>query len=311
MASKAFALFLAVNLVVLGVANACGSSYCPPTPVTPTPVTPTPTPSSFGKCPRDALKLGVCANVLGLIKAKVGGPPALPCCSLLKGLVDLEAAVCLCTAIKANVLGIPLNLPIDLSLILNYCGKTAPTGFNLVETKGGHAPPPPPPPPETLFLIICGETIETMTHWILVEVLIRALQSLPAPLGFSAAVMASKAFLLVALNLLLFTVANACGNSCPTPPTPATPSSGGKCPKNALKLGVCANVLGLVSAEVGHPPAEPCCSILGGLADLEAAVCLCTAIKANVLGITLDIPVKLSLIVNYCGKSLPNGFICA
>ncbi|XP_062221038.1 14 kDa proline-rich protein DC2.15-like [Phragmites australis] len=130
MASKAFALLLAVNLVMLGVASAC-SPYCPtPTP-TPTPVTPTPTPtpSSFGRCPRDALKLGVCANVLGLIKAKVGAPPALPCCSLLQGLVDLEAAVCLCTAIKGNILGINLNLPIDLSLILNYCGKTVPTGF--------------------------------------------------------------------------------------------------------------------------------------------------------------------------------------
>ncbi|XP_062217500.1 14 kDa proline-rich protein DC2.15-like [Phragmites australis] len=125
--------------------------------------------------------------------------------------------------------------------------------------------------------------------------------------------MASQAFL-VALNLILFTVANACGSTCPTPtpPTPTPPSpSYDKCPKNALKLAACANVLGLVSAEVGKPPAEPCCSVLGGLADLEAAVCLCTAIKASVLGITLDIPVKLSLIVNYCGKNLPSGFICA
>ncbi|CAN6238893.1 unnamed protein product [Urochloa humidicola] len=131
--------------------------------------------------------------------------------------------------------------------------------------------------------------------------------------------MASKAFLIVALILVLSMVANACGGGCPTPtpptPTPSTPtptpSSRGRCPKNALKLAACANVAGLVSAEVGQPPAEPCCSILGGLADLEAAACLCTAIKANVLGITLDIPVKLSLIVNYCGKSLPRGFICA
>jgi hypothetical protein len=130
--------------------------------------------------------------------------------------------------------------------------------------------------------------------------------------------MAPKTFLLVALSLVLvFAVANACGTSCPTPATPATPTpatptpSYSKCPKNALKLSACANVLGLVSAEVGKPPAEPCCSILGGLADLEAAVCLCTAIKANVLGISLDIPVKLSLLVNYCGKSLPSGFICA
>ncbi|XP_066319070.1 14 kDa proline-rich protein DC2.15-like [Miscanthus floridulus] len=118
MASKAFALFLAVNLVVLGVASAW---TCPPPPA--------PTPSSSGTCPRDALKLGVCANVLGLIKAKVGVPPKEPCCPLLEGLVDLEAAICLCTAIKGNILGINLNLPIDLSLILNYCGKTVPTGF--------------------------------------------------------------------------------------------------------------------------------------------------------------------------------------
>jgi hypothetical protein len=139
MAGKAsIALFLAVNLVAFSMASACGGD-CPtpatPTPSTPstptpsTPSTPTPTPASFGRCPRDALKLGVCANVLGLIKAKVGVPPTLPCCPLLEGLVDLEAAVCLCTVLKANILGIKLNLPIDLSLILNHCGRSVPTGF--------------------------------------------------------------------------------------------------------------------------------------------------------------------------------------
>ena len=125
MAGKAsIAMFLAVNLVVFAMASACGGD-CP----TPTPSTPTPTPASFGKCPRDALKLGVCANLLGLIKAKVGVPPTEPCCPLLEGLVDLEAALCLCTAIKGEVLGIKLNLPVDLSLILNHCGKTVPAGF--------------------------------------------------------------------------------------------------------------------------------------------------------------------------------------
>ncbi|XP_062185230.1 14 kDa proline-rich protein DC2.15-like [Phragmites australis] len=128
MAGKAsVALFLAINLVVFAIANACGR-HCP-TPTPSTPSTPTPTPASFGKCPRNALKLGVCANVLGLIKAKVGVPPTEPCCPLLEGLVNLEAAVCLCTAIKGKILGINLNLPIDLSLILNHCGKTVPTGF--------------------------------------------------------------------------------------------------------------------------------------------------------------------------------------
>nr|GEV27005.1 hypothetical protein [Tanacetum cinerariifolium] len=44
-------------------------------------------------------------------------------------LVDIEAAVCLCTAIKANVLGINLNVPVSLSLLLNVCGKKVPSGF--------------------------------------------------------------------------------------------------------------------------------------------------------------------------------------
>uniref|UniRef100_A0A8I6YJ03 Hydrophobic seed protein domain-containing protein n=1 Tax=Hordeum vulgare subsp. vulgare TaxID=112509 RepID=A0A8I6YJ03_HORVV len=55
-------------------------------------------------------------------------PPILPP-SLLGGLTDLDAAVCLCTAIRANILGIKLNVPIDLTLLLNQCGKKCPTNF--------------------------------------------------------------------------------------------------------------------------------------------------------------------------------------
>ncbi|CAN0842107.1 14 kDa proline-rich protein DC2.15, partial [Linum grandiflorum] len=50
-------------------------------------------------------------------------------CSLLEGLVDLEVAVCLCTAIKANILGINLNIPVALSLLLNVCGSSVPPSF--------------------------------------------------------------------------------------------------------------------------------------------------------------------------------------
>ncbi|CAM0871177.1 unnamed protein product [Alopecurus aequalis] len=145
------ALMVAANtFLVTEACNSCGHmtpptptpptpSPPPPAPVPPTPTTPcpppsssTPPPSSSGKCPKDTLKLGVCANVLGLVNVGIGKPPSgggKKCCSLLSGLADLEAAVCLCTALKANVLGIVLNVPIKLSLILNYCGKTAPTGF--------------------------------------------------------------------------------------------------------------------------------------------------------------------------------------
>lgn len=128
-------LFLALNILFFALSSAC--SYCPgpvtpsPKPYVPSPVTPvTPPSSSSSKCPVNALKLGVCANVLNLIKdVKVGSPPKEPCCPLLDGLVDLEAAVCLCTAIKANILGINLNIPINLSLVLNFCGKGTPEGF--------------------------------------------------------------------------------------------------------------------------------------------------------------------------------------
>ncbi|XP_022869362.1 14 kDa proline-rich protein DC2.15-like [Olea europaea var. sylvestris] len=143
MASKA-TLLLLLNLLFFTLVTS-NSVPCPPTPPTtptptPTPTTPTtPTPShghgqkhhpSKGKCPKDTLKLGVCADLLNdLVHLVVGTPPKTPCCTLIKGLADLEAAVCLCTAIKANVLGINLNVPVSLSLLLNYCGNKVPTGF--------------------------------------------------------------------------------------------------------------------------------------------------------------------------------------
>ncbi|XP_076897109.1 uncharacterized protein LOC143550323 [Bidens hawaiensis] len=99
-----------------------------------------------------------------------------------------------------------------------------------------------------------------------------------------------------------------------TPKPPTTPSSPPKatCPKDTLKLGVCAKLLNdLIHLVVGTPPKTPCCTLIEGLADLEAAVCLCTAIKANVLGTHLNVPVSLSLLLNYCGKKVPSGFQCA
>ncbi|XP_058781031.1 pEARLI1-like lipid transfer protein 1 [Vicia villosa] len=99
----------------------------PPSPSPTHPPSATP-PSSKGKCPIDTLKLGVCANVLGLIN--IGSPlSGSKCCALIDGLVDLEAAVCLCLALKANVLGINLNIPLDLNLIISACQKTLPPKF--------------------------------------------------------------------------------------------------------------------------------------------------------------------------------------
>nr|XP_043612859.1 14 kDa proline-rich protein DC2.15-like [Erigeron canadensis] len=111
----------------------------------------------------------------------------------------------------------------------------------------------------------------------------------------------STAFLLT-LNLLFFTLVSS---------NPTLPKA--TCPIDALKLGVCANVLKdlIHGVVIGDPPVTPCCTLIEGILDLEAAVCLCTAIKANILGINLNVPVSLSLLVNYCGKKVPSGFQCA
>ncbi|CAL2259426.1 unnamed protein product [Prunus armeniaca] len=131
--------------------------------------------------------------------------------------------------------------------------------------------------------------------------------------------------LFLALNLLFFALVSSCGTCpgpnprprpnprpSPTPSTPSTPSTGTRCPRDTLKLGVCANVLnGLLNITIGKPPVAPCCSLIQGLADVEAAVCLCTAIKANILGINLNIPISLSLLLNVCGNKVPKDFQCA
>ncbi|CAL9214645.1 unnamed protein product [Arabidopsis halleri] len=134
----------------------------------------------------------------------------------------------------------------------------------------------------------------------------------------------SSIALFLALNLFFFTTISACGSctpcggGCPSPkpkptpkPTPSPSSGSSKCPKDTLKLGVCANLLnGLLDLTLGKPPVEPCCSLIQGLADVEAAVCLCTALKANILGINLNLPISLSLLLNVCSKQLPPGFQC-
>jgi len=96
--------------------------YPPPT----TPVFPPPTPKT---CPIDALKLGLCLDVLGgLVHVVIGDPLKNVCCPVIQGLVDLEAAICLCTAIRAKVLNLNIFLPLALQVLIT-CGKTPPRDF--------------------------------------------------------------------------------------------------------------------------------------------------------------------------------------
>ncbi|XP_047938535.1 putative lipid-binding protein AIR1B [Salvia hispanica] len=117
MASKSttpFALFLVLNLLFFTLSSAS-----------------TPPKVTNDTCPIDIRKLGVCSDLLGALIGVIIGtdPPLTPCCSLIDGLVDLEAAVCLCAALKADILDNHLSLPISVSLLLNACSMKDPSGF--------------------------------------------------------------------------------------------------------------------------------------------------------------------------------------
>ncbi|KAK9273359.1 hypothetical protein L1049_018168 [Liquidambar formosana] len=121
--------------------------------------------------------------------------------------------------------------------------------------------------------------------------------------------------LLIFLNIIFVTCVSSNKVLCPPPSpssVPAVPTKPANCPRDTLKFGVCGEWLGLVTEVVGTKPSSECCSLLTGLADLEAALCLCTAIEANVLGvIKVNIPIALSLLINGCGMKVPEGFVCA
>ncbi|WVZ07389.1 hypothetical protein V8G54_020735 [Vigna mungo] len=115
--------------------------------------------------------------------------------------------------------------------------------------------------------------------------------------------------------LNLFFISSFAWDNLPCPPKSITPppsTAPQKCPINTLEFGVCGSWLGLVREAIGSKPSEKCCTVVKGVADLEAALCLCTAIKANVLGpVKLKVPVALTLLINACGKKVPSGFVCA
>ncbi|KAF8649967.1 hypothetical protein HU200_064123 [Digitaria exilis] len=99
---------------------------------------------------------------------------------------------------------------------------------------------------------------------------------------------------------------------CPPPPsTPSTPSTGKKCPVDTLKLLACVDALnGLVHAVIGAKASEKCCPLLKGVADLDAALCLCTTIKATALSVNLVLPIAIEVLVNECHKNVPASFQC-
>ncbi|CAA2993907.1 Hypothetical predicted protein [Olea europaea subsp. europaea] len=93
---------------------------CPPPP---------PAAAPPATCPINTLKLGACVDLLGgLVHIGLGDPVVNQCCPLLQGLVELEAAVCLCTTLKLKVLNLNIFVPLALQLLVT-CGKTPPPGY--------------------------------------------------------------------------------------------------------------------------------------------------------------------------------------
>ncbi|RLM74239.1 36.4 kDa proline-rich protein-like [Panicum miliaceum] len=71
-------------------------------------------------------------------------------------------------------------------------------------------------------------------------------------------------------------------------------------------LLACVDALnGLAHAVVGAKASEKCCPLLKGVADLDAALCLCTTIKAKALSINLVLPIAIEVLVNECHKNVP------
>ncbi|GJN27752.1 hypothetical protein PR202_gb15800 [Eleusine coracana subsp. coracana] len=121
-------LFLGALLAVLSFV-ATAQAPAPPPP---------PAPAATVNC--NPLRLAVCANVLnGLLNVTLGLGALIPglggdggqCCPLIRGLVNLDVAACLCAVVRANVLGlIRIDAAQDaIRLLLNRCGQTVPTNF--------------------------------------------------------------------------------------------------------------------------------------------------------------------------------------
>ncbi|XP_061357782.1 14 kDa proline-rich protein DC2.15-like [Gastrolobium bilobum] len=136
--SSSLAIFLLLNILFFAHVSACVK--CPPKPPSlhkpkppsphkPNPPKPPKPDPSVSSCPRDSLKLGVCSSVLdGKFNFSTGAQKT-PCCSFFEGLASFDAAVCLCTALKANVCGININIPISFTFLFNFCSKKAPSDF--------------------------------------------------------------------------------------------------------------------------------------------------------------------------------------
>ncbi|EFH44027.1 hypothetical protein ARALYDRAFT_329375 [Arabidopsis lyrata subsp. lyrata] len=95
------------------------------------------------------------------------------------------------------------------------------------------------------------------------------------------------------------------------PPPPATtpplsPPLVGTCSKNDTELKICAEILAISGSVITTGRAEPCCSIVRNISDVDAVTCFCKSVGAQ----------RFSLSPNFgnffkvCGRRIPQGFSC-
>ncbi|GAU38990.1 hypothetical protein TSUD_378660 [Trifolium subterraneum] len=97
----------------------------------------------------------------------------------------------------------------------------------------------------------------------------------------------------------------------PPPPPQLYPPPPSYCKMGLGNLHICASLLNIVNVIIGPPQTTQCCQLINGLVGLDASVCLCAALKANIFGIIdIDLDIPLEIFFNRCGRVKPTGYIC-
>ncbi|KAL7188659.1 hypothetical protein ACSBR1_038507 [Camellia fascicularis] len=84
------------------------------------------------------------------------------------------------------------------------------------------------------------------------------------------------------------------------------------CSNNIKNFGVCNQLLSeLLETEVANTTLkDQCCSLIKDVVELEAAVCLCDAVKANILGNKDDPLASIKAVHRICNKKLFPTYKC-
>ncbi|AEE84610.1 protease inhibitor/seed storage/lipid transfer protein (LTP) family protein [Arabidopsis thaliana] len=95
----------------------------------------------------------------------------------------------------------------------------------------------------------------------------------------------------------------------PPPPAitpPLSPPLVGICSKNDTELKICAGILAISDGLLTTGRAEPCCSIVRNVSDLDAVTCFCKSVGAR----RFSLSPNFGIFFKVCGRRIPQGFSC-